>query len=232
LPPPPLSLLQVPSGTSSSASRIRGFPHVDGNFALHVYIEVSIPVASRKELGSLLKRVAAQVPVLHTVDTDLPVMNLAEDDRKFEQLALGRAFHVSLGRTVPIRMHQRDSIVAMLRHRLQSSKRYRMEFDKVEVFDNDDFTRTFLCLEVTTVGSREIKKQIDRVNEVYRLHNLPEFYEDPRPHISIAWGPGDVSDALRRAIGEETTTRAKTFCCCGFGRVSCKIGQKTFEICR
>lgn len=71
---------------------------------------------------------------------------------------------------------------------------------------NDDSTRSFLSLEITTSGLSEvcyiqqdlpwnvlafcilsiililvsliqIIKQIDAVNEVYKLHNLPEFYK-------------------------------------------------------
>lgn len=87
--------------------------------------------------------------------------------------------------------------------------RYAIDFNKWEVFVNDDCTRSFLSLEITTSGLSEvccttrvtlnvgflhtrylvldivliiisliqISKQIDAVNEVYKLHNLPEFYK-------------------------------------------------------
>lgn len=132
-------------------NRVRSFPHVEGNYALHVYIPgnltffqltillfisvsyerleyfwwvlVSIPLTPRKELSLFLKRVAAVVRELHVVDVDIPLSNLIKDEQKFDQVVLGREFHVSLGRTVPIRVHQRDSMVAMLRQRLQSHRR-------------------------------------------------------------------------------------------------------------
>ncbi|KAL0321706.1 UNVERIFIED_CONTAM: hypothetical protein Scaly_2467000 [Sesamum calycinum] len=205
LPPPPLSLLQPPNslGTSDlliqrhNPNRVRSFPHVEGNYAVHVYIP---------------------------------------DEQKFEQVVLGKEFHVSLGRTVPIRVHQRDSVVAMLRQRLQSHRRYSIDFNKWEVFVNDDHTRTFLSMEVTAGGLAE---QIDAVNEVYRLHNLPEFYKDPRPHISLAWTVGDISSSLKKVIGEEMKRHVavgglshKRIFTCIFGGISCKIGNKTFEICK
>lgn len=62
------------------------------------------------------------VPDLHVVDVDVPLNNLIKDDNKLEQVALGREFHISLGRTVPIRVHQMDSMVTMLRQRLQSQR--------------------------------------------------------------------------------------------------------------
>lgn len=83
---------------------------------------VCIPSTLKKELAFFLKRVANLVPGLHVVDVDIPLEVLLKDDNKLEQVALGREFHVSLGRTVPIRVHQIDSVVAMLRQKLQLQK--------------------------------------------------------------------------------------------------------------
>ncbi|KAF2321344.1 hypothetical protein GH714_040413 [Hevea brasiliensis] len=211
LPPPPVSLLTPPNSTglmdylqAGQPNRARSFPHVEGNYALHVYIPVYIPPMSNKEVVLFLKRVSSLVPSLHVVDADVPLDILCEDDHKLEQVALGREFHISLGRTVPIRVHQIDSVIMMLRQRLQFQKRYWIDFSKWEVFVNDDKTRTFLSMEVVTGGLAEISKQIQSVNEVYKLHNLPEFYKDPRPHISLAWALGDINDSLKRAVEEET----------------------------
>ncbi|KAJ6676337.1 hypothetical protein OIU85_009604 [Salix viminalis] len=184
LPPPPLALLTpsnplgaLDSMLNGQSSRIRSFPHVQGNYALHVYIPVNIPPALKKEVVQFLNRISLLVP--------------------------GREFHISLGRTVPIRVHQIDSVVSMLRQKLQFQKGYWIDFNKWEVFVNDDKTRTFLSLEVLTGGLAEITKQIQLVNDVYKLHNLPEFYKDPRPHISLAWALGDVSDELKREVVNE-----------------------------
>ncbi|KAF5196553.1 U6 snrna phosphodiesterase [Thalictrum thalictroides] len=164
---------------------------------------VHIPSTPRKELARLFKRIAGVVPDLHVVDADIPLNVLCKDDQKLEQVGLGREFHISLGRTVPIRVHQIESIVTMLRQRLQPQKGYWIDFNKLEVFVNDDHTRTFLSLEGTSRGLAEITKQIQSVNEIYRLHNLPEFYKDPRPHISLAWAVGDISHLLRQQVEEE-----------------------------
>ncbi|CAI9295805.1 unnamed protein product [Lactuca saligna] len=58
-------------------------------------------------------------------------------------------------------------------------------------------------VENTTRGVTEVTKQIQVVNEVYKLHNLPEFYKDPQPHISIAWGVGDISESVKRVVEGE-----------------------------
>ncbi|KAF5731028.1 U6 snRNA phosphodiesterase [Tripterygium wilfordii] len=246
LPPPPLSLLTPPTSIGfaedylpkRSATRVRSFPHVEGNYSLHVYIPVYIPFTSKKEVALFLGKVSNHVPGLHLVDVDVPLALLGKDDQKLEQVALGREFHISLGRTVPIRVHQIDSMVALLRQKLQNQKRYWIDFSKWEVFVNDDQTRSFLSIEVVTGGLAEITNQIEAVDEVYKLHNLPEFYKNPRPHISLAWALGDVSDSLKRVVEDEIkrlhlkdSSRRRIFTC-KFSGIECKIGNKTYKICK
>ncbi|KAJ0546510.1 putative U6 snRNA phosphodiesterase Usb1 [Helianthus annuus] len=245
LPPPPIDLLNPPNtlGTCdylerNSGSRIRSFPHIEGNYALHVYIPVFIPSERKKELIRFLKKATSLVQGLHVVDIDVPLHMLLKDEEKMVHAALGREFHISLGRTVPIRVHQIDSVVAMLRQKLQFQKRYLIDFNKWEVFVNDDKTRTFLSIENTTGGLPEIKKQIQAVNEVYKLHNLPEFYKDPRPHISIAWAVGDISQSLKRVVEGEMKRHInvgglsmRSMFTCKFSNIVCKVGNKTYNIC-
>ncbi|XP_028800059.1 U6 snRNA phosphodiesterase-like isoform X2 [Neltuma alba] len=244
LPPPPVSLLNPPNSLgsqdflTSQTSRIRSFPHVDGNYALHVYIPVCIPSPSKKELAAFLKKVSSHEPSLHAVDVDLPLNILCKNEEKLERAVLEREFHVSLGRTVPIRVHQIDSMVSMLRQKLQTQQRYWIDFSKWEVFVNDDYTRTFLSLEVVKGGLREITKQIEAVNGVYKLHNLPEFYKDPRPHISLAWALGDIGHSLKKVVEQvikrntvESSVKKWAFTC-KFKGIECKIGHKTYTICK
>ena len=88
-----------------------------------MWLVVYVPLARKKEMAMFLKRVSRAVPGLHVVDADVPLHTLREDDAKLEQVALGREFHISLGRTVPIRVHQIDSVVTMLRQKLQLHRR-------------------------------------------------------------------------------------------------------------
>lgn len=242
LPPPPLDLLQPPNfidySTLAQGSRIRSFPHVEGNYALHVYIPVVIPFDARKQLTLVMRRAASLVPDLYAVDADYALSELCKDEQKLEKVLLGREFHVSLGRTVGIQVHQIDSLVAMLRQKFQSQQRYWMDFNKWEHFVNDDSTRSFLSLEVTRTGLPEISKQIHMVDEVYRLHGLPEFYKNPRPHISLVWALGDISSKLKQATKEiekiQNSISSSKNCNlrCNFSRVVCKVGKKVYDICK
>ena len=115
----------------------------------------------------------------------------------------------------------------------------------------------------------QITKQIEVVNGVYKLHNLPEFYkvsgsmflspkhyvsvsqfylwiwhhvllffQDARPHISLAWALGDIGHSLKKVV-EEVSRRSVVdksmengAFTCKFNRIECKIGSKTYTICK
>ncbi|XP_039683592.1 U6 snRNA phosphodiesterase [Medicago truncatula] len=177
LPPPPIALLHPPNFLGPQdiqirqTTKVRSFPHVDGNYALHVYIpsavtldsdcncsvSVNISSSSKKEVAAFLKKISSLHPSLCAVDVDVPLNVLCKNDEKLEQVLLGREFHISLGRTVPIRVHQIDSVVSMLKQKLQTQPFYWINFDKWEVFVNDDRTRTFLSVEVVHGGLVELQ---------------------------------------------------------------------------
>lgn len=96
---------------------------LDWDCSLNNVLSVYIPSTPKKDLALFLKKVTSLVPSLHVVDVDVPLNSLCKDDQKLAQVALGREFHISLGRTVPIRVHQIDSVVAMLRQKLQFQRR-------------------------------------------------------------------------------------------------------------
>ncbi|URE43925.1 CBS domain, partial [Musa troglodytarum] len=100
--------------------------------------------------------------------------------------------------------------------------RYSVEFNKWNVFVNDEQTRSFLALEVLGGGLSEITKQIHIVDVIYRLHGLPEFYKNPRPHISLLWGLGDTSDRLKQGLEEIDRCNKNASPSCGGHIFSCK----------
>jgi len=210
--------------------------------APHLYVAMSyavfIPSDAKKQLAFAMKRAASLVPDLYAVDADYALSELCKDEHKLEKVLLSREFHVSLGRPVAVQVHQIDSFIAMLRQKFQSQQRYWMEFNKWEHFVNDDCTRLFLSLEVTRTGLPEISKQILMVDEIYRLHGLPEFYKNPRPHISLVWALGDISGKLKQAIKDiekyqsSMTSLQKCNVRCKFSRVVCKVGKKVHDICK
>lgn len=75
------------------------------------------------QLAGFLKGIASLVPGMYAIDIDFALAELCKKDLKLEEILLGREFHISLGRTVPIQVHQIDSILAMLRHKFHSQRR-------------------------------------------------------------------------------------------------------------
>jgi hypothetical protein len=142
---------------------------------------------------------------------------------------------VSLSRTCPIRLPLAETLLTTLRNNLHRVKRFSLRVHPIlEVFLNDDKTRTFLALKVsakpvlgvqlalssTVAGTGEVASKdsdpllqaIDAVSDAFEMEELPRFYNTPRPHISLGWLRGDQSAALSAAVGglsekkEESTT--------------------------
>ncbi|XP_024392519.1 uncharacterized protein [Physcomitrium patens] len=240
LPPPPPELFSsIPdaAGTkkrtrSDHGGRVRAFPHVEGNYALHVYIPVVLSASIRTKIALYLQKAVSLFPSLKSTEDDDLSANVGSN----QGIKLATEFHISLGRTVPIRIHQIDTMVHLLRRKFEGQKRFLVEFGTWEVFVNDDRTRSFLSLEVVATGYAEIKKQVSLVDHVYTLHGLPTFYPNPRPHISLAWALGDVKDALA-TVAQELNTMAcfrEEKSACFFTslatKVECRIGQKLHPI--
>eukprot|EP00246_Nothoceros_aenigmaticus_P014477 TRINITY_DN5507_c0_g2_i1.p1 TRINITY_DN5507_c0_g2~~TRINITY_DN5507_c0_g2_i1.p1 ORF type:complete len:106 (-),score=1.69 TRINITY_DN5507_c0_g2_i1:252-536(-) len=75
------------------------------------------------------------------------------------------------------------------------------------------------------------------VDDVYKLHNLPTFYKNPRPHISVAWISGGemsrlshTATELNKMSGMNGQASGHPLWTAQFSRVECKIGQKLYPI--
>eukprot|EP00850_Spirogloea_muscicola_P002779 SM000011S18957 [mRNA] locus=s11:34806:37816:- [translate_table: standard] len=164
---------------------------------------VPVPPAVRDACSRLLAAAQASVPELRLTASCAPRDggNKAKELCGGRQLAAGCAgvaedYHVSLSRTAPIRFAQIESLVAMLRDKLRRQQRYSLAFGRWEPFINDEQTTSFLAFEATGEGVQQIRRQVAAVDHCYKLHGLPGFYEEPRPHISLAWAAGDLVDRL------------------------------------
>jgi hypothetical protein len=108
---------------------------------------------------------------------------------------------------------------------LHQVKRFTLHIHPVlEVFVNDDKTRTFLALKVSSkpvlavqlvlatstptadqavagvVPDDPLLQAIDAVSDAFEIEGLQRFYDTPRPHISLGWLLGDQSEALSAAL--------------------------------
>ncbi|GAB4814138.1 hypothetical protein N2152v2_001184 [Parachlorella kessleri] len=121
-----------------------------------------------------------------------------------------------------------------------------------EVLINDERTRTFLALSATATGSKlqrptpatrgvktpgsSLLRAIDGTSQAFRMHGLPPFYAEPRPHISVAWLLGDCEQQLAAALQSSPPLwqAAQQLAQCRWqvqvNAIYCKAGQKTFIV--
>lgn len=175
--------------------RIRSFPHVEGQFATHVYFELTINGEQNKHISQLL----------HVFDTGEETFHHMEEP-----------FHVSLSRTVAITSVQIQSLLSGLKQALKKTimthrKRPRKAIveacslhvrigESASILVNDERTRTFLSLSVSLQGSTPLERVIHQVSKVFKRHGLPEYYEGPNIHTSIGWCLGNQEGHMQRLL--------------------------------
>ncbi|WIA37444.1 hypothetical protein OEZ86_014367 [Tetradesmus obliquus] len=99
--------------------------------------------------------------------------------------------------TVPIRYGQAASLTAALQKQLKPYRRFKVQLSGLVCLTNEQKTRTFVCLRVAD-GLQQVLRMIRQVDAAFTLHGLPEFYENPVPHVTLAWAPGDQAQVLQQ----------------------------------
>lgn len=175
--PVPDSVLHMFPGTEEGpeddsakhGGRVRSFPHERGNWATHVYV----PYEAGEEFPDLLDA------LLPHAQTHVP------------RLVRMEAFHLSLSQSVVLRHHWILPFVQALKGRVASRQRFCFTADRVKIYTNEEKTRTFVGLEVTS-GHAQFLDLVSEVDRVMEEFDLTTFYKDPSFHISLAWCVGDA----------------------------------------
>ncbi|XP_064885312.1 U6 snRNA phosphodiesterase 1 isoform X3 [Columba livia] len=145
----------VSDDSSRHGGRIRGFPHERGSWATHVYLPYTVQEEFLELLELLLSRARTYV----------------------SSLAAMEQFHLSLSQCVVLRYHWIDPFVRCLRERLATFHRFFCVADQVKVYTNQNKTRTFIGLEVST-GHFQLLELVSEVDRVLEEFDLPTFYKD------------------------------------------------------
>eukprot|EP00879_Flechtneria_rotunda_P020650 GHRR01021729.1.p1 GENE.GHRR01021729.1~~GHRR01021729.1.p1 ORF type:complete len:296 (+),score=98.52 GHRR01021729.1:715-1602(+) len=104
--------------------------------------------------------------------------------------------HMTISRTVPIRHIQIASLRAALSKHLKPFRAFAVELHGLCCLVNDNDSRTFVGLRVSK-GQQKVVHLVEAVNRAFILHGLPTFHEDPLPHVSLAWTPGNQVSRLQ-----------------------------------
>ena len=165
-------------------------------------------------------------------------MNLSEEAKNFilSELELEpvEQHHVSISRVVSLRHHWIDPFVESLRQTVERSKAFPLSLNKLQVYCNDDKTRTFVGLE-TTAGVQDLQRLTYGVDKCLKEYKLPPFYYPPSFHVSLGWCLGDMRAPIKTILQkvelklvdilEDDDELGKLI----VRNIHCKAGNKIFE---
>ncbi|KAF8195512.1 hypothetical protein BJ912DRAFT_957271 [Pholiota molesta] len=158
---PPISSSLVLSGPIDNPAlhqgRIRTTPHVEGQFAAHVYVSLALGRHSmlHKLVQDILRDAKEAIPTLRDI-----------------------------GLTGKPRC--REDLKRAVKNIAKEHKAFIVSFATLSELINDEKTRTFLTLEVGA-GYHELRSLADALSPTLQAIRQREYYVSPRFHASIGW---------------------------------------------
>ena len=151
--------------------RIRSFGHEPNNWATYVYVDLQD--CELDEVKNFIVKELDLEPIEH--------------------------HHLSVSRVVSFRHHWIDPFIQSVKSQMEHSRTFFLSLDKLQVYANDDRTRTFVGLEAS-VGVKELQKLTYTVDKCFKEYNLPSFYYPPSFHVSLGWCLGDMRAFIRQKL--------------------------------
>lgn len=229
-------LLQVDSSktlekTSSEdhQMRIRSIPHVEGNWATHVFIECKF------NLYLLILKLIYFAIILGPLNERLQeALQLLINE--FNDIHLVDSTHVSLSKTFILRYIWLDPFFSSLREQFKSSSSlmFQLQFSSDVVYlSNEEKTRYFACILVSEWCQQALSSFIEKVDKCLKDFNLPVYYEEPSFHLSVLWklkefSPREkskISSTFAKLKGNNEDLMKRMV-----DRINCKSGNKLIEI--
>lgn len=174
--------------------RVRCFPHVAGQFAVHCYVPLPPLPARVAALASAACR--AWAPQLQLV---APTRRAPGPPPRGPPAG---EHHVSLSRVAPVSsLAAAMELVDALREALRGAPPptgLRLA-PPCAALVNDGLTRTFLALEADAASACALGRCLRAVDDAFCSAGLPRFYAPPRPHASLAWALGDCAPRVEAA---------------------------------
>lgn len=193
--------------------KIRSFPHVRGNWPTFVYTKYSEENFQILEVVNKLKTILC---------SKIAGWQICDD------------FHISLSRTVVLKYHWITTFNTSLQKALKNFARFDLNFNSVNVYCNEENSRTFISFEVDVLSQEyltAISKTIDTLLDDFKL---PTFYKKPSFHMSVLWINGDKKSVLNGVLSELNHVLIQeynnnTLTTLRVENVYCKCGNKFFQ---
>jgi len=186
--------------SASHQGRTRLFEHERGNWATYIYV----PCPKMELVESIQEKL---------IEYGLEIIENP---------------HISLTKTVVLQYHWIQRFISDIKFNITSIERFTITFGNLEVFCNDNCTRTFVGF---LVQSPEVLSQcVDQLDNVLSSYDLPKYYKDPKFHLSVAWCLGDQSKQLRTKLNSlELEIDADTCRLLRVDNLMCKTGNKKYK---
>ncbi|KAM0755846.1 hypothetical protein T439DRAFT_376136 [Meredithblackwellia eburnea MCA 4105] len=188
--------------------RIRTHPHVKGQWACHVYVELT----PSKSLLNSLKKAAKKLQTTHNGHTtsnnsptraaDLVVHSFlhpppsstftttatstSSDDKNKKKEKEKPKLHISLSRPLMVQSTQRDQLRSVVAGTAKSFSAFKARYATFGVLENDDRTRRFAGVELG-FGWSEMNAIVRALDEQLGRMRLPTYYDPARFHSSFVW---------------------------------------------
>uniref|UniRef100_A0A8C7MSZ7 U6 snRNA phosphodiesterase 1 n=1 Tax=Oncorhynchus kisutch TaxID=8019 RepID=A0A8C7MSZ7_ONCKI len=107
-----------------------------------------------------------------------------------------------VSKTVVLRHHWIQPFIQSLRTGLAHGRRLISLAEKLNVYSNDDTTRTLLAMEVAT-GQAQLQELMKAVDGTMEEFTLDTFYKNPSFHVSLTWCVGDCTEHIRKECLQE-----------------------------
>jgi hypothetical protein len=204
LPPPPLGDGDGDGAAAAPAGPVRQLEHVDGHFAVHVFLPVVADATLRAGIDAWFDALAVRrAAALHR--------------------SPDAALHVSLSRTAMLPARQIEPFVDALRVALRPCAGVgRVALGAPCALANDTRTRFFAALELrpATRARTAAEALVDAVDAVMGRYELPRFYAERRLHFSVGW-------SLAPLPGLPPLPPRLSAHAVGLGDVACRVGERT-----
>ncbi|OCK77080.1 hypothetical protein K432DRAFT_359258 [Lepidopterella palustris CBS 459.81] len=252
LPPLPASFYDLYSTNARTSTRDdpslhggrkRAVPHVEGNWATHVYLEWHPSQTESTALHTIISLVQSRTEPSAGASPSPQIHPLF-----LSSLGVPLPLHISISRPLILRAPQRDPFLATLSTYLRKSavRPFEIVFTTLKWVPNFERTRWFLVLGIARPTNDELNRLLQACNQAAEVFGLPRLYtgdgdtrhekQNSQPqdlsssfHISIAWTLAEplpethallTSDPVARFV--DTDVRKLEV---GFEAVKVKIGN-------
>jgi U6 snRNA phosphodiesterase len=163
--------------------RIRSIPHTRGNWASYVYIPIVRNSAVEELQTELISFISAACSLEVT---------------PFDESEL----HISLTRLLILKHHWIDAICESIKQLTCQRRQFGFQFDSLEIYCNDEKTRTFVGVKVFAEDTAQLKDLVLDYDKCLANYKLPKYYDPPSFHYSILWCLGDQELRFRNILPE------------------------------